>query len=52
VGIVLEEYGLALEMGESVAVPGERGLFIRIIDPTVKEVTVEWGSIMCGEWSH
>jgi hypothetical protein len=48
VGAVLEEYSLALEVGPSQVVAGERGLFARVIGEDVQEATVEWGSILCG----
>jgi len=48
VGAILEEYMLALEVGPSSVVQGERGLYIRLIGKDVEESTVEWGSILCG----
>jgi len=39
---------LALEVGPSAVVQGERGLYIRLIGKDVEQSTVEWGSILCG----
>jgi len=39
---------LALEIGPSAVVQGERGLYIRLIGKDVEQSTVEWGSILCG----
>lgn len=36
IGAVLEEYSLALEVGPSQVVQGERGLFIRVIGEDVE----------------